>query len=257
MEGKEKGNISSIVIDLVEPGRHKESRLLPLSAQGSSFDIGKSSRNENKLNTHRTMKSGMQKERSRVVFGVPKPGKKQKFVNVSTHYVADGSNTNNTTNDSDKVTSHSMPRGSKDDSKNDAKEKQVAEVKSKVHKPRKPPIPLLRPLALKDKSKTSKSTSNEASLSDKNVKDSVGADENFSGHHSRMDFGSSNTEDAEEPLTSKAIPQRLNKRKVAPGDRKTAKVEVKDNSTSEVEPRRSNRKIQPTSRVSLLVAYFK
>ncbi|XP_071690052.1 uncharacterized protein [Rutidosis leptorrhynchoides] len=236
VEGKEKGNISSIVIDLNEAGRHKESKILPSSGQGTLFDVGKSSKNENKLNTHKTTKISTQKERSRVVFGVPKPGKKQKFVNVSTHYVADGSNINNTPNDSDKV-----------HSKNDTKEKQVAAVKSKIHQPRKPPIPSLRPVTSKDKSKTNNATSHEASLSDKNVPGSVGDDENISGHENRMDLGSSsNTEDVEKPLTSKA---RLNKRKVAHVERKTTKIEVKDKSTSEAEPRRSVRKIQPTSRL--------
>ncbi|XP_071727710.1 uncharacterized protein [Rutidosis leptorrhynchoides] len=232
VDGKEKGNISSIVIDLGERGRPKDSKILTSSAHRSLFDVGKSSKNENKLNTHRTMKTGIQKERSRVVFGIPKPGKKQKFVNVSTHYVADA-------NDSDKITSYSTPCGSKEDSKH------VAEVKSKFHMPRKPPIPLLRPINLKDKSKASKSMSHDASSSDTNDKDS-----NFACHRNRMDFGSSNTEDAEEPSTSKSVSQRLNKRKVAtPGDRKTTNVEVKDKFTSEVEPRRSHRKIQPTSRL--------
>nr|XP_043629576.1 uncharacterized protein LOC122600862 isoform X4 [Erigeron canadensis] len=236
LESKEKGKESSIVIDLVEAGRHQDASVLPSSVQGSSFDIGKSSKNENNLNTHRTMKSSIQKDRSRVVFGVPKPGKKQKFMDVSTHYVP---------NYSVKPASHMMSRGSKDDSKNDAKEKQVAEVKSK----RKPPIPSVRPLAQKDKSKTSKHMSRDAILTDKVVKDSLRVDENLLGHQNQVDFvPSSDTEDGRATSTSKAS-QRLNKRKIAPGDRKENKVEVRDISTSELEPRRSNRRIQPTSRL--------
>ncbi|XP_071734617.1 putative F-box/LRR-repeat protein At5g38386 [Rutidosis leptorrhynchoides] len=106
------------------------------------------------------------------------------------------------------------------DSKDDVKGKQVAEVKSKIRQPRKPPIPLIRPLSLKDKSKTSKFTSHEASLSDKNVTE-----------------------------YSKAVSnQHLNKRKVAPGDRKTTKIEVKDKLTLEAESnerQRTHNKVTP------------
>ncbi|KAI3758466.1 hypothetical protein L6452_06029 [Arctium lappa] len=158
------------------------------------------------------MRSDLQKEGSRVVFGV-------------------------------------MTSGSRKNSKNDTKEKQVAEIKSKVLKTRKPPIPLVRTLAQKDKSKSSKPTSRDAPMSNKIVKDSVGVDENVSPKTkdviedaSALDLP---TDAPRGTLTSKAISQRLNKGKVAAGGRKATKVEVKEKSTSETEPRRSNRRIQP------------
>lgn len=231
-EGAEKDKLSSSV-DLVESGKHQDLTTLPLSAQGSTFNVGKSSKNENKLDIRRTMKSSLQKEQSRVVFGVPKPGKKQKFMDVSMHYVADRSNKNNTSNDPVKLTSYLMPqasapRGSRNYSKNDAKEKQAAEVKSKVVKSRKPPVPTVKMLAQKEKLKPSKP-------------DAFMSDENLSGHQI--------PEDAKETSTSKAVFQHLNRGKAAPADWKATKVEVKEKSTSEIEPRRSNRRIQPTSRL--------
>ncbi|PWA57180.1 Agenet-like domain-containing protein [Artemisia annua] len=229
VEGREKDTFS-ISVDLVGP-RQQESQILPFAAQESSFDIGKSSRNEDKIDSRRAMKSNLKKERSRVVFGVPKPGKKQKFMDVRTQYVADRSTKNDTSNDSVNFASSMIPqpgrRTPKSNLKDNGEEKQV-EVKSKTLKPRKPPVPSVRSLAQKDRSKSSKSTS----------RDAISANENFS----------SNTEDAK-GTSSKAGSQRSNKAITTPGDRKAMKVEVKEQPTSEVEIRRSNRKIQPTSRM--------
>ncbi|KAI7730219.1 hypothetical protein M8C21_023056 [Ambrosia artemisiifolia] len=221
---------------LVESGRHQESRSIPLSSQGMSFDIGTSARNEKKLDTLRTGNSGLQKKQSRVVFGVPKPGKTQKFMDVSTHRV---DNKNNTSSDSVKLVNYLMPqasraRGSKSNPKNDAKEKQVAEVKSKAIKSRKPPVPSFKTLTQKDKLKPSKSTSHDVFTSD----------ENLSDQPSKMEVESSNKEDAKETSTSKATEVG----EAAATDKKAAKVEVEDKSISEMEPRRSVRRIQPTSR---------
>ncbi|MFS7924170.1 hypothetical protein Hanom_Chr03g00269501 [Helianthus anomalus] len=148
-------------------------------------------------------------------------------MDVSTHRVDDRNNKSNTPSDSVKLVNYLMPqasgaRASKNNSKTEAKEKQVAEVKPKVIKTRKPPVPSVKTLTQKDKSKGSKPTSHDAFTSV----------ENLSGQPNRMDVDSSNTEDAKETSTSKAT-----------------KVEVEDKSTSEIEPRRSVRRIQPTSRL--------
>ncbi|XP_076953149.1 protein SWOLLEN 1-like isoform X1 [Bidens hawaiensis] len=178
----------------------KESRIIPISSQGISIDIGKMERIEK--DTFKTNKSGLQKKQSRVVFGVPQPGKTQKFMDVSTHRVDDKTHSSN--NNKPKV-----------NPKIDAKEKQVAEVKSKVTKTRKPPVPSIKSLTQKDKSKPAKPASH---------------DENLSGEPNMMDVDSSNTEDAKETATLKG-------------------TKVEDKPTSETEPRRSVRRIQPTSRL--------
>lgn len=206
MDGKRKPGPSES-IDLVDPKKQEETRPLSLSAQESIFNIG--STKDNKISTNRTMRSGLHKEGPRVTFGVPKPGKNQKFMDVSKHYVADGSNT--TPHDSIKFTRYLIPhppgsRGWKNSS-------------------RKPPVPSVRTLS-------TKSTTNKSSL------DSVSDGENQRGQQVEVDHGSSSSIDDKS--------ERLNRRKFAPA--KSAKVEK---SVSEVgEPRRSNRRIQPTSRVS-------
>ncbi|KAI7742706.1 hypothetical protein M8C21_020713 [Ambrosia artemisiifolia] len=216
---------SSENIDLVDPRKQEESRPLSLSTHERVFNVG--STRENKINTSRTMRSGLQKEGPGVTFGVPKPGKNQKFMDVSKHYVADGSNSR--TNDSIKFTRYLIPhppgsRGWKNSSRNDPKEKQVADAKPQMLKSRKPPVPTLRALS-------SKSTTNKSNL------DSVSDGEHQSGQQIQMEHGSSSS------IEDK--PERLNKRKFAPT--KAPKVEK---SLSEVgEPRRSNRRIQPTSRL--------
>ncbi|KAI3689697.1 hypothetical protein L2E82_47663 [Cichorium intybus] len=190
-----------------------------------SFDVGKTSMDDKKTNTSRTMRSGLQqKERSRVFFGVPKPGKNQKFMDVSKHYVGDASNKNNN-------------NSVKKDFINDSKEKEVVEMKSKAPKfRRKPPVPcVVRTVAHKDKSK--------------NVKDSVTADEKLAGQQNDLGVGSSSNDVPLNTPKQSSSSQRLNKRKIPPGNGKPTTVEVKETLTSESEPRRSNRKIQPTSRL--------
>lgn len=247
-------------IDVLESRRNE----LPLSAQESSFTVGKSTtRDDNKV---RTMRSGLLKEGARVVFGVPKPGKKQKFMEVSKHYVADGNNKDNTTNDSIKFSRYLKPqapstRGWKNNSKNDALD---VETKSRLNS-RKPPVPSFRTLTHKDNNLiSSKSTTCDSEMTDRSDGESV---ENLASHRNKREFGSSsNKRDTAKGLaldtpkkaftfTSKPRSEHhFNKGKLAPAaDGKTPKVELKDKSIPEVnETRRSNRKIQPTSRVSLL-----
>ncbi|XP_024984960.1 uncharacterized protein LOC112520708 isoform X2 [Cynara cardunculus var. scolymus] len=255
---------SSENIDLVDSRKQEETRTLPLSAHESLFNVGSNStRDDKKLGAHRTMKSGLQKEGPRVIFGVPKPGKKQKFMDVSKHYVADGSNKNKATHDSVKFTRYLIPqapgsRGWKNNSRSDTKERQVAETKPRMLKPRKPPIPSGRTLT------SSKSTIRDTNTINKTGQDSGSDNENQSGYQNQIEFGSSSKiEDAPgnaDFVSSLPIPskppkgvstsnksERLHKRKFAPAGGKPTKVEK--SFPELVEPRRSNRKIQPTSRL--------
>ncbi|KAL2472056.1 protein SWOLLEN 1 [Abeliophyllum distichum] len=251
IESKGKGKMSK-VIEFMEPGTQEESRLLPLSANEKVFSIG-TTRDENKPDATRTMRSGLQKDGSRVIFGVPKPGKKRKFMDVSKHYVSDKSTKINVPSDSVKLANYLMPQGSgsrgwKNSSKIDSKEKQAAESKSKALNSGKPPIPS-RMLSHKDDSTYLK-------------------DENESGEKNLTAFGSfSNVKErAEGPVvfssqassqeTRKRAPaastksDRPNKGKLVPAGRKPANNDANDDSVPEVvEPRRSNRRIQPTSRL--------
>ncbi|XP_076909636.1 protein SWOLLEN 1-like [Bidens hawaiensis] len=154
MDGKRKPGPSEN-IDVVDPRKQEGSRPLSLSTQESVFNIG--STKDNKISTNRTMRSGLQKEGPRVTFGVPKPGKNKKFMDVSRHYVADGSNV--TPHDSIKFTRYLIPhppgsRGWKNSSRNDPK---AVESKPQMLKSRKPPVPSVRALS-------AKSTANKSSL---------------------------------------------------------------------------------------------
>ncbi|KAK6157966.1 hypothetical protein DH2020_005280 [Rehmannia glutinosa] len=276
IEAKAKAKVSKN-IDFVETGRNEEPRL-PLSANEKVFNIG-NTRAENKPNMVRTMRSGVEKEGSRVVFGVPKPGKKRKFMEVSKHYVSDRIPKTNVPNDSVKLAKFLAPQGSgsrvfKNNSKPDLKGKQVAESRPRALKSGKPPSIPSRTLARKDDSTSSQPNARNAAVSD-TAKGSISNDENESSEQNLTESGSfSNVEETSGGtmvFSAQARPQenrkrtatrnirsgRLNQGKLAPASGKSAKNEANENSIAETsEPRRSNRRIQPTSRVILSFSLF-
>ncbi|XP_065632874.1 uncharacterized protein LOC112028026 isoform X5 [Quercus suber] len=281
-KGKDKMLESKGVVEL---GKSEESRLLDLSENEKLFNVGKNTRNENKPDALRTLRTGLQKEGSRVVIGVPKPGKKRKFMEVSKHYVADRGNKINEPNDSVKFVKYLMPQGSgsrgwKNSTKSSIlKEKRVAETKPRGLKTGKPQSVSGRTVPAKDSlSINAVSAPDDGTLTNHSakVKDSISHAENASGKHNQFDIGSlsSTLGTAEGPIlfssrasssdgsskkvsTSNAKSERANKGKLAPAGGKLAKIEEDKifngnsaKSTSEVvEPRRSNRRIQPTSRL--------
>ncbi|KAL6956668.1 hypothetical protein U1Q18_048221 [Sarracenia purpurea var. burkii] len=279
IEGKQKDKISED-IELVKSKKPAESRLLPLSANEKVFNVGKSNRDENKP-ALRTIRNGLQKEGSRVIFGVPKPGKKRKFMEVSKHYVAERSKKTNEPNDSFKLANYLMPQGSGShgwkNTKINAKDKQPAESKPKGLKSEKLQIVSGRTIAQKGKFLNSEvSAENEGAGTDHTIKDSSSTDKNESGQQNLVEVGSfSNTDGASEgsvSFSSLALPSDAHSKKIstlkAKSDRvnkgtlvstgKLPKVEVKGKLNSGnpgtsipgvAEPRRSNRRIQPTSRL--------
>ncbi|CAK9181921.1 unnamed protein product [Ilex paraguariensis] len=274
--------------DLVESEKHEEPRLFPLAANERLFNDGKSPRDGNKLGALRTMRSGLQKEGSRVIFGVPKPGKKRKFMEVSKHYVSDRSSKDNLAKDSVKIANYLMPqgpgsRGWKNNSKIGAKEKQPAEAGPKSLKAGKPPSVSGRTLPQKDNFlATQVLAPKDTTLTGAIVKAAISKEENDLGQQKLREFGSfSSTKEATEgPIlfsslalsadaqpkkvpTSKAKSEWQNRGKFAPAGGKSGKVEMKGKSSAEAaEPRRSNRRIQPTSRLleglqsSLIISKF-
>ncbi|OMO93236.1 hypothetical protein COLO4_17037 [Corchorus olitorius] len=109
VEAKGKDKLSKSV-DIKESGKPDDTRLLDLSASERIFNIGKSTRDESKPDSLRMLRTGLQKEGSRLVFGVPKPGKKR-------------------------VYGRSGPRGTK--GKIEPKEKRMAVSKPKMYPPKK------------------------------------------------------------------------------------------------------------------------
>ncbi|XVF51759.1 hypothetical protein PTKIN_Ptkin04bG0210300 [Pterospermum kingtungense] len=279
-EGKD---MPSESVDIKGSEKSDDIRLLDLSAGEKIFNIGKCTRDESKPASLRMARTGLKKEGSRVIFGVPKPGKKRKFMEVSKHYDADPSSKIQETSDSAKFTKYLMPqvsepRGTKNNI--EPKEKRAAVPKPKVLKSGKPPSVSSRTIPQKDNSSnTVVSESNDTVATDASkLKDSASHAENMSGKQNIMEFRSFSSSDgaAEGPVlfssvapSSDAPPKkvssstskfdRISKGKLAPAAGKLAKVEeekvLNGNSTKTtaevVEPRRSNRRIQPTSRVAL------
>ncbi|KAK2649026.1 hypothetical protein Ddye_016515 [Dipteronia dyeriana] len=285
VEAKGKDKISK-GIGAVESGKPDEPRLLDLCANEKVFKIGKSTIAENKPETLRMIRTGLQKEGSRVVFGVPKPGKKRKFMEVSKHYVVDQGSKVNEANDSVKFTKYLMPqgqgsgsRGWKNVSRSDPKEKRAALSKPKVLRSGKLPSVSGRTIPQKDNVvNPAVSVPDDGAAIDhmEKIKDSAGHLENASEKHNLMEFRSlSSSKDAAEgpiqfssmPLTSNAPSkkvsasnprtERVTKGKLAPAGGRLTKIEEDKvfntnsakSSSEVVEPRRSIRRIQPTSRL--------
>lgn len=277
-----KGNdMLSKGFDSVETDRHDEPTLLDLAAHEKLFNIGKSTKDGNKPDVLRMARTGLQKEGSRVIFGVPKPGKKRKFMEVSKHYVADQSSKNNEANDSVKFAKYLMPQGSrsrgwKSTLRTESIANRTVASKPKALKSGKPQNLSGRTNTPKDNSLTTTvSASNDGAVTDHvaKTKASISHVENTSEKHNLTGFHplSSSVGATEGPvfssfplpsgtLPSKKIPkpQRVSKGKLAPAGGKLGRIEEdkifngdSSKSTSDfTEPRRSNRKIQPTSRVS-------
>ncbi|KAI5602230.1 hypothetical protein BDE02_01G142700 [Populus trichocarpa] len=242
--------------DSVETNKPDEPTLLDLAAHEKLFNIGKSTKDGNKPDVLRMARTGLQKEGSKVIFGVPKPGKKRKFMEVSKHYVADQSSKNNDANDSVKFAKYLMPRGSgsrgwKNTLRTESIANRTAASKPKVFKSGKPQNVSGRTITQKDNSLTTTvSASNDGAVTDHvaKTKASISHVENTSEKR---------TLSSKKTSTSNAKPQRVSKGKLAPAGGKLGRIEEdkvfngdSSKSNSDVtEPRRSNRKMQPTSRL--------
>ncbi|XP_021767965.1 uncharacterized protein LOC110732341 isoform X2 [Chenopodium quinoa] len=267
---KESNNVDSA------QGKHEQSNSFNFSTSERTFDIGKTTNDDSKRVARRPLRTNEQKEGSRgVVFGVPKPtGKKRKFMEVSKHFPATKSNKSVEVNDSAKFTKYLMPQGAaqrgwKAPSRNDSKEKRAAESKSRVLSTRKAHH---RTLPLKENCRSTLTRDVENSMGHgTDVEDSAGHDITS---EKLIDHGSDACEDTSEaPLSSllphslstgsKKIPSsntksdRLNRVKLGPSGGKLSKIEedraysanTDKSNLDGSEPRRSNRRIQPTHRL--------
>ncbi|XP_038688245.1 platelet binding protein GspB isoform X1 [Tripterygium wilfordii] len=281
VKGQDKTSKSVYVVESDKP---EDTRLLDLSMNEKIFNIGKSTRDEKKPDTLRMIRTGLQKEGSRLVFGVPKPGKKRKFMDVSKHYVADKSIKINESNDSVKFAKYQMPQGSgsrgwKNTNKIEPKEKRLAAAKPKVLKSGKQQSLPGRAVPQKDNLVNAEVSTHGDAVTGHAAKtrDSVSQDENISGKTNLLEFQSfsRSSRAGEGPVLFSSLPppsdvrsskknsignlksERANKEKLAPADGRLGKIEEEKvfsgNSvkptTDVTEPRRSNRRIQPTSRL--------
>ncbi|KAG8659470.1 uncharacterized protein LOC110609645 isoform X3 [Manihot esculenta] len=282
MEAKGKDKTSKST-DAMEFDESDDPTLIDLSADEKLFNIGKSSRDGNRRDALKMTRTGLQKDRSGVIFGVPKPGKKRKFMEVSKHYVADQSSRMNEANDSVKFVKPLVPQGAGfrglKTTKTESNERRVADSKPKVVKSGKPHTVPVRTVPQKDSlSSIAISAPDDSAVADNTTKtkDSVNHGESTLEKQNVMAFQSFSSTDGamEGPIlfsalahpsdnisskimsSTDAISERMSKGKLAPAGGKSSKIEDTDmhgystKSTSDsVEPRRSNRRIQPTSRL--------
>lgn len=192
------------VVETVNP---QNSNFLGITDSDKEFNIGRD-KDESKMDKSKTRRAGLRKHDARVVFGVPKPGKKQKFMEVSKHYVDKKSKKfDGVIDDSAKLANYLAPRATgpherRNIPKVESQVKQIAKSKAKVLK-----SATVHAAKTKDSSETAESEleKNESTEHEKDVSD---------------------TEEGVKPTAETA------------------------------EPRRSNRRIQPTSRVSSQSVYF-
>lgn len=238
-----------------ESGRHDEPLLHSLSASEKIFNAGKASADVMKANKNKTQ-AGLRKEGTGVIFGVPKPGKKRKFMEVSKHYVADlRSNTNEVSGS--KVEKYLMPQAS--GSRVASREKRAEDSKPK-------PI----------KSGKVQNVANRSGIQKNNLLNAATSTHDYRGENAILKQNASEFRSLDKSqggaggptlLTDVSLSKKMstsniksepvNKGKPDLSEGKLAKIEEdkvltgnSEKPTSEViEPRRSNRRIQPTSRL--------
>ncbi|CAN1195454.1 hypothetical protein LINPERHAP2_LOCUS43095 [Linum perenne] len=280
LEGKDKDTVSENT-NTKEPGEHDEQMLPNLGTGETVFNVGKATGDGT-----RTARIGLQKEGSKVVFGVPKPGKKRKFMEVSKHYVAGRTDRTNEANDPVKSTKYSTPQGSgprgwRSTPKTDAAEKRTVGPKSRLPRPgNKPGATSGRTIPQKENSSNSAAStpSPGPAFIDNNAKTkSSGA---FGGSSNALEKQSSmdqSVSSSDAPIVFSAVARRSdavpskklsttnarsvrgNKGKFAPPVGRLGRVEEgkvfnsaassASGQSSGTEPRRSVRRIQPTSRL--------
>lgn len=250
----------------------EESRPLMLSAKEKLFVVGKSDRDDNGSDMPKMKRIGLQKEGARVVYGIPKPGKKRKFMEVSKHYIADGVTKLSEGTESVKFAKYLVPQGTlgwKNTSKADVKGKRPTGSKAKSLDSGKARNIPNRSMMVKDGSSIPILSASSGSSSQDhllNAKASVSHEENSLEKSSNLEVGTFSNPLKVTEISASFTPQELDsdvqpsKRK-APFSDKSVAVEkfirnTEKGSTSPgkptsdaVEPRRSNRRIQPTSRL--------
>jgi hypothetical protein len=256
----------------------EEPRPLALSQRDMSFNIGKSVI-ENKTEAVAFKRPGLQKEGSKVVYGVPKHGKKKKFMEVSKHYVAGQSDKISYASSrvaSSRVVKHTgppLPRPRDNTSKTDQRGRRVGKIRSRgPPKPSKPQSIAANTISDKDSlpmpapnsgvfernfafmGSTTSTSNTEKSTTEKN-KAALGPvprteDLSVSGMKAASTAPTSKQDVPTTSRTKRRHVPSVDNRSIHKTSERPDSAEPKRTSSDSAEPRRSNRQIQPTSRVS-------
>ncbi|XP_048594647.1 uncharacterized protein LOC106381662 isoform X1 [Brassica napus] len=246
---------------VVDPdlGKPPQTGVLDLGVSETTFNIGRKEGNPGPLRMKRT---GLQTQGAKVIYGVPKPGKTRKFMDVSKHYISEASNQTRKQKEPAKAVKPIVPQNPGPGSwrlPSKPREKQTTTTtKPKTFKPapKTKEKPVAAPRIIPRKDSRSTTSSNMES------EDAVGQSGENKGPASTSRDPAKGT--GEEQITSSSQQGQdtcsqsstTGKGKVAPTAGRLAKIEeakaLDDNSskTSDgMEPRRSVRRIQPTSRL--------
>uniref|UniRef100_A0A804LN72 Agenet domain-containing protein n=1 Tax=Zea mays TaxID=4577 RepID=A0A804LN72_MAIZE len=258
----------------------EELKPLSLSQGEIVFNIGKSVV-ENKSDSLAFRRPGLQKEGSKVVYGVPKHGKKKKFMEVSKHYDAGQSDKISEGNSSNRFVKHLMPqlpRPRENASKVDPiRGRRVGETRSRLPKPTKShnvgassvpgkdSLPMQMHVPNSGVSERSSSFAGSSTSTSNNEKPTSENNNPVLGVGLRTEVSSGpELQTASTVPSSKPNVSTTNraKRKYVPtvsntnrGILKTSEKSSSDSAeprrttSDSAEPRRSNRRIQPTSRL--------
>ncbi|XP_044972240.1 uncharacterized protein LOC123439612 isoform X1 [Hordeum vulgare subsp. vulgare] len=249
-------------------GKPDEPRPLALSDRDVLFNIGKGA---TEIKT--TRRPGLQKEGTKV-FGVPKPGKKKKFMDVSKHYVGDQADKISEGSAASRFAKHpvpQVPRPRESTLKLDQRAKRASDMRSRGLKSAKSQTTSTNSVPGEGPSSTAVPSSSAlestfafaASTASSSNPVNITVENNNSTHATDLRTEDASIPESRLPATPtipaiKKNPSAANraKRKFVPSADsnvnrrvlKTPDVSAKTSSDS-AEPRRSNRRIQPTSRL--------
>ncbi|CAH8343016.1 unnamed protein product [Eruca vesicaria subsp. sativa] len=231
------------IVDDPDLGKPPQTGALDLGVSEPTFNIGTSTREEGNPGPHRMKRTGLQTQGAKVIYGVPKPGKKRKFMDVSKHYVSEASKKTRDRKEPAKPVKPVVPQNPGPGSwrlPSKPREKQTTTSKPKsfktVAKTKEKPVAASRIVPRKD--------SRSTTASNMESEDAVGQS------RENKDSASGTTSSSQGPESSSS--STTGKGKVAPTAGRLAKIEegkTLAEASDGMEPRRSVRRIQPTSRL--------
>ncbi|KAJ0251262.1 G2484-1 protein [Hirschfeldia incana] len=234
-------------------GKMPQTGVLDLGVSETTFNIGTSSREAGNPGPPRMKRTGLQTQGAKVIYGVPKPGKTRKFMDVSKHYVSEASNQTRKQKEPAKPVKPIVPQNPGPGSwrlPSKPREKQTTTSKPKsfikpAPKTKEKPVAASRIVPRKD----SRNTTTSHMESDDDVGQSGENKGPASGTVSSVPSKGTGEEQNSSSITT-------GKENVASTAGRLAKIEedksLADNSSKAsdgMEPRRSVRRIQPTSRL--------
>ncbi|KAL0727682.1 hypothetical protein Bca4012_023775 [Brassica carinata] len=235
--------------DLANP---PQTGVLDLGVSENKFNIGRSTKEENKPGPPRMKRTGLQTQGAKVIYGVPKPGKKRKFMDVSKHYVSEASTTSREGKEPARPVKPIVPQnpgpGSwRLPSKTVSREKQTMIPKPKTFRPapkaKEKPVAAARIIPRKDSRNTGSKMESDDVVDKSGESKGTVSETNTKGTGEEQTTSSSQGQGQGQNTSSLGT--------VSKG--RLAKIEEDKSNSSKashgMEPRRSVRKIQPTSRL--------